>query len=335
METKKVLILTEGGKNIGFGHITRCMSLYEAFEERGIIPEIIVCGDDSVTELLKGKDYQILDWINRRNELFELIDFSDVIVIDSYLADSSLYQRISTLAKMPVYMDDNKRLDYPKGIVVNGGILAEELGYPEKDGLIYLLGSRFSISRKTFWSDFRKEIKERIETIMFTFGGDDSRNMTPKMMKFLIENYQEVAKKVMIGRGFNNQNIEEIERLKDYKTELVFYPDAEKLKHVMAESDIAISAGGQTLYELARVGVPAIVIAVAENQLNNINGWQKIGCIEYAGWYNDKDLFGRIGDILKDLNYKKRKAFSAIGRKIIEGKGEKRVVERVIASCRT
>ena len=330
----KILILTEGGKNIGFGHITRCMSLYEAFEEKGITPKIIVSGDDTVTDLLKGKDYQILDWINHRDRVFESADNNDVILIDSYLADSPLYERISTLAKMPVYMDDNKRLDYPEGIVVNGGILAEELGYPEKDGLIYLLGSRFSISRKIFWRAPRKEIREQIKTIMLTFGGDDSKNMTPKILKFLIENYQEAAKKVMIGRGFNNQNIEEIERLKDYRTELVFYPDAERMEHVMAESDIAISAGGQTLYELAGVGVPAIVIAVAENQLNNIHGWQKIGCIEYAGWYDDKDLFGHIGDILKDLNYKKRKAFSDRCRKIVDGQGAKRVVEGIIGACR-
>jgi len=27
-------IITEGGKNIGFGYINRCLSLYQAFEEK-------------------------------------------------------------------------------------------------------------------------------------------------------------------------------------------------------------------------------------------------------------------------------------------------------------
>ena len=30
----KVFIITEGGKNIGFGHITRCLSLYQALKEK-------------------------------------------------------------------------------------------------------------------------------------------------------------------------------------------------------------------------------------------------------------------------------------------------------------
>jgi spore coat polysaccharide biosynthesis predicted glycosyltransferase SpsG len=37
-----VLILTEGGREAGFGHITRCTALYQAFEERGIFTEFIV-----------------------------------------------------------------------------------------------------------------------------------------------------------------------------------------------------------------------------------------------------------------------------------------------------
>jgi len=42
----KVFIITEGGKNIGFGHITRCLSLYQAFEEKEIIPEFILNSDE-------------------------------------------------------------------------------------------------------------------------------------------------------------------------------------------------------------------------------------------------------------------------------------------------
>ena len=30
----KVFIITEGGRNISFGHITRCLSLYQAFKEK-------------------------------------------------------------------------------------------------------------------------------------------------------------------------------------------------------------------------------------------------------------------------------------------------------------
>ncbi len=49
----KVIILTEGGEKIGFGHITRGIALCEAFEEKCINPELLVDGDNSIFVLLK------------------------------------------------------------------------------------------------------------------------------------------------------------------------------------------------------------------------------------------------------------------------------------------
>ncbi|MDQ7082427.1 MAG: glycosyltransferase [Aquificota bacterium] len=82
----------------------------------------------------------------------------------------------------------------------------------------------------------------------------------------------------MIGKGF--RNIDEIKASADPNTELIFYPSAEEMKNLMLDADIAISAGGQTLYELARVGVPTIAVAVAENQMWNVSEWQEAGFIE-------------------------------------------------------
>ena len=42
----KGFILTEGSRNIGFGHVTRCLSLYQAFEERRKYYEIYGEGVD-------------------------------------------------------------------------------------------------------------------------------------------------------------------------------------------------------------------------------------------------------------------------------------------------
>ena len=54
----KVIILTEGGKDIGFGHITRCMSLYQAFEEKGIKSQFIVNADYSAAVILKKYNHK-------------------------------------------------------------------------------------------------------------------------------------------------------------------------------------------------------------------------------------------------------------------------------------
>lgn len=325
----KVFIFTEGGKNIGFGHITRCTALYQAFEEKGIIPKFIVNGDESVLDLLKDLNYRLLNWIDKKEELFDLVKGVDVAIIDSYLADKDIYKTISEYVKISVYLDDNKRLDYPKGIVVNGVIYAEELKYPVKKGVTYLLGSKYMPLRKEFWNMPEKEIKENIESVMITFGGDDMRNMTPKVLRLLQNNFPDLIKNVVIGKGF--KNIYEIEELKDDTTNLIYYPDAEKIKNVMLESDIAISAAGQTLYELAVTRTPTIAISVAKNQLNNVKGWAKDGFIEYAGSCSERDILNNIYNCLEKIaSFQIRKEKSKKGILYINGEGGSRIVESIL-----
>ena len=325
----KVFIITEGGKNIGFGHITRCLSLYQAFEEKGILPEFVINGDNNIEYLLKDVDYQIFNWFDEKNKLFETVKDADIAIIDSYLADISFYNTLSDLVKIPVYIDDNKRLDYPNGIVVNGNIHAEKLNYPKKDVITYLLGTKYTPLRKEFWKVPEKEIKDNIETIMVTFGGEDSKNITPKILAFLNEKYPNLIKNVIIGRVF--QNIDEIKKCADKNTNLIYYPDAEKMKEIILESDIAISACGQTLNELASVGVPTIGVCIAENQLGNIKGWEKIGFLEYAGFYNEDNIISRVDRLLKHLkNIKLRENKSKIGKKFVDGKGSLRISNKLL-----
>ncbi|MFC1546676.1 PseG/SpsG family protein, partial [bacterium] len=260
----KVVILTEGGKDKGFGHITRCLSLYQAFEQTGIRPLFIVNGDESVGEILKNTNYIIFDWLKENDKFFEMIKGKDCVIIDSYLADKSFYMKVSDLTAVPVYIDDTMRINYPKGIVLNSAINALEMSYPIYDDVIYLLGSNYCLLRKPFWSDNRKEVHEKINTILITFGGNDISNLTPKILKELIINYPEYRKKVIIGKAFTNITL--IEELRDSSVDIVYYPDAYMMKKHMLDSDLVISAAGQTLYELICLAIPTIAVKVTDNQ---------------------------------------------------------------------
>jgi spore coat polysaccharide biosynthesis predicted glycosyltransferase SpsG len=325
----KVCILTEGGKNIGFGHITRCISVYQAFEEVGIRPELIVNGDETVLGFLKDKNCKIFDWLNNRESLFALVRDADIVFIDSYLADYDLYEKISDIAGTSVYFDDNIRMNYPKGFVVNGAIFAERLPYSERDGIRYLLGTQYTPLRREFWDVPEKPIRPILETAMITFGGADIRNLTPKVLKLLQNAYPRLFKKVIVGSSF--RNVDEIEKLKDKNTELIYCPGAAEMKKVMLESDIAISSGGQTIYELARVGIPTIAVAVADNQVDETEAMQKVGFAEYAGWWDQMETFeGLLVHLNKLMDYTLRQEKLRIGRWIVDGHGANRIIDFLV-----
>lgn len=329
----KVLILTEGGANIGFGHIARCLALCQAFEERGVIPRFLINGDASINDTLKGKDYRIFDWIREKEQLQQMLQGAEVVVIDSYLANPDFYREISKKTKISVYIDDNMRIEYPDGILINGNIYAEELSFPKKNGMVYLLGCRYTPLRKEFWGVPRKIISESVKEIMVTFGGNDARGMTPIVLQLLIKNYPDLIKKVVLGKAFSNSI--EIEKLRDNQTVLIYGPDAITMKQLMLEADIAISSGGQTIYELACLGVPAIGMSVADNQLANVNAWVRLGFLEPIPVKNDFDVASFLLNSLQHLHDSSiRKSRSLIGKQLIDGKGALNAVDRVLEYAR-
>ena len=256
------------------------------------------------------------------------MDKPDVVVVDSYLADCNFYKEISKLAKIPVFIDDTGRIKYPPGIIINGSISAQRFNYPAENGRVYLLGTKYIPIRKEFWEVREKATRDKLSSVLVTFGGSDFREMTPYVLRFLTENYPEIKKYVVIGGYFSKKLISSVKNFKDENTELIYNPDAKSLKRIMLNSDVAISAGGQTLYELARVGVPTIAVAVSDNQFVNIDGWLEAGFVKYAGWYEDKNLLKNIEKYLQILSDKNtRSSMARIGRKFVDGMGARRIAK--------
>jgi UDP-2,4-diacetamido-2,4,6-trideoxy-beta-L-altropyranose hydrolase len=325
----RAVFITEGTKNIGFGHITRCLAIAQAFEEKKIETFLIINGDKSILQLLKKENYKIIDWIKSEGKLFNLIKKDDIVFIDSYLANKNFYEKINKLVKQAVYIDDNNRLSYPKGIIINGNIHAASLPYPKKKGLTYLLGPKYAPIRKEFWNFSFKNINKKVKNVLITFGGDDKRNLTPKALFLLQKNYPNINYKVIIGNGFKNKS--KIKKLITNKIELVTDPNPEQIRNLMINCDIAISASGQTTLELLRLRIPTIIIVVADNQENIAKILTKKLLVEYAGNWKEKSLLNKLNKKVKKLyNYEVRKSMFDFQKNIVDGHGARRIVKFII-----
>ena len=304
-----VAILTEGGKNIGFGHVARCSSIYQAFEQFNISPKLIINGDDSVKSILPNMDVDIKNWI----EDLSIISDVDIVIVDSYLANIEVLTEISNCVPLVAYVDDNNRLDYPKGVVINGTLDVSNMNYQKRDDVVYLVGNEFIPLRKDFWDIPKLKINDSIENILITLGGNDLRNLTPKILELLNNNFPKINKKIIIADSF--ENVSEIEKLKNSNVELIYSPNSAEIIDAMSSVDLAISASGQTLYELACIGVPTVAIGIIDNQKNNILNWKKQGFVEYAGCWNDKNI-----------RYDKR----LLGIQAVNGKGSINIAKSIL-----
>lgn len=314
----KVYIFTEGLKRTGYGHLTRCLSIYQAFEEKGITPTVIANCDDGGKKIIREVNLHQKNWVRNIDTLYNDID---VAIIDSYLAPIEIYEKIYQSSKTVVYIDDYIRLNYPPGIILNGTIGAEMLPYHKDTLHKYLLGIEYIPLRKEFWDvDIYEKRNEKKENVLITLGGYDYRNIAQKVLAYLLKKFPNFIYHVVLGNNI-------IEKIYNGKVNYFSLLNAFEMLNLMMKCDIAICAAGQTTYELARIGIPTVMVGIAKNQNNNIKGWIKKGFIKSEIWYNVPGYLDNISKGINDICSSNKKNIV-----YVDGQGARRI-EREIMEC--
>lgn len=326
----KLYILTEGFAFTGYGHVARCLAIAKSFRNLGIEVTFIVNGDENVRSQLHDFPLIASDWPREYPALQRHLSVADFLLVDSYLAPKNVYDDLAARVPMAIFIDDYNRLDYPAGIIVNGTVGAEAIPYDFKPRRLYLLGGDFVILRDAFKHlPRRSEISEEITRVLVTFGGTDPLNVTPRVLRLLTTFFPTWEKTVVLGAAFSD--VRTVESLADSRTKLLRNLTAGEMRDAMMTCDLAISAAGQTINELAATGLPSIVFKVAGNQTYNIAGWKKYGFIDAyldatAEW-DDSQLC----DALRSLaSAEVRRRMSLRGQEAMDGCGPDRLAKRVL-----
>ncbi|MCI8409817.1 MAG: UDP-2,4-diacetamido-2,4,6-trideoxy-beta-L-altropyranose hydrolase [Lachnospiraceae bacterium] len=350
---KRITFITHGSKQLGMGHVMRCCSLAETFRQSGwevFFISKFYLGGNFIKQ--KGFSVEILEkeepqerceefQFGEEKELepdmawmspFLLEQNPDVIFLDSYNVNSNFFKKLKSFTKCLVYLDDLAAWDYQVDIILNPNVDAEEKGYTHfHNQKKYLLGSKYNLLREEFSNLPKREAKKEIENILITTGAADPKNMT----RVFLELCQSVCPKavchLIIGNAFQRQ--EEWKKEKSHNVRIYQSPKA--MSEIMLQCDIAISAGGSTLYELAACGIPTLAFLYSENQR---------GVVEYL---SQKEYLSNIGDCKgfserdtntlehfttqwsKMVSQEKRQMIMKKQQNLFDGAGTQRVVKEI------
>jgi len=320
----KLYIITEGGKDIGFGHITRCRALYEAFARAEACAELIVNADAGAARLLNGVKFRIMNWLSKPDYIMQLAGASDMVIIDSYRADKPLYDRLSLITRGKVVMiDDYNRLDYPAGIVVNPSAGYKSSNYPQDKKIAYLTGNEYIILRKEFWKSPARRTRNEIRDILVTFGGTDVRQFMKALIAHLPRAYPDTTFHIVSDMSFT------VDRSTSNNIRFYSGLGAPAMRDLMLKCDLCISGGGQTLYELCRAGIPVIGICLSANQRHNLKYLSDHKIIEYAGSRTDAGIINKIGRALEASGSQTiRRQYSDRSQRLFDGRGALRIAEK-------
>ncbi len=134
-------------------------------------------------------------------------------------------------------------------------------------------------------------IRRKVENVLITFGGHDSYNVTLSIARYILAlarkcDLSAVKFNFLVG-GIYGHEEELMLLLKGGRIRSAVHKNLYSVLPLFLESDVAITAGGNTLYELCNIGVPCIVVALNDRQDEACRVLYDKNLIEYAGYYSE------------------------------------------------
>lgn len=288
---KHFAIRADANPQLGSGHIMRCLSIAKRLRLAGQNC-LFICADMSTADVIRASDFEIVSLGSRWNELDgELPNLGGIIrergigtlLVDSYFVTESYLSGLCELTRV-VYIDDLDSFKYPCHALINYNCYAESLGYERQySGIPLLLGTKYAPLREEFSGVPYRETVARVKSALITTGGTDPLNVTGRLLGRLAGRPWFSGVKFNVISGGFNSNLDELRRMEKMHKNIRLHVDTGEMARLMRESDIAVSAGGSTMYELCACGVPTVCLSLADNQLPGVRGFSARGIMAYAG----------------------------------------------------
>ena len=338
MSQPSIVFRTEGGPAIGLGHIRRSMTLAQELQKQGGRAIFVLPEDPSSLDILRREGFEVATVaMDKDLDLGETLKCAErfsarASIIDSYnILD---FSRITKVVFTGV-IDDLATTSLPVDLIINGGADAGELCYRASVRTQLLLGPQYSLLREEFSEEPVRRPSKSIERVLITLGGTDHNGLTANILTWVREKLPSARLDVVIGVFFNGATGDKIRHLIKEDPHAHQYENPPQMRDLMLACDVAITGGGQTTYELAATGTPGLAIRLADNQTGNLRGLSAHGAIRWVGDATDGDLKDKLLDALQDLaeNREKRTEMNRAGRRLVDGRGAKRVAQAIIKAC--
>lgn len=297
MNRKLLLIRLDAGDKFGLGHLARCCSIINEFQSTNIEIILLIKTDnqEKATEFLSGQNgFSEIDsfhFLDRNISMFDdtqtIISFFEkrngFLILDHYSIDDDYQKRLRQNRIKWLQFDSHARINIWADILLHGSPAATKERYQkliQNSQTELLLGTKYSIVGENFRNKRDPNlVRKRLDTIFVCFGGGQDCGATLQVLQMIDSQKQNFpsVKYIVVVSSVNTQLIE-IKRMADANRQIELYVSSDNVDELMLRSDLAIISPGTISYEAACMGLPMILIPIADNQMMNAEGWPKTGC---------------------------------------------------------
>jgi UDP-2,4-diacetamido-2,4,6-trideoxy-beta-L-altropyranose hydrolase len=339
-----IAVRTTASKQIGFGHLRRCLTL--AGELRAGIHahagiEFWIQGDLAALAVAEADGFparQVAGPEPATTAALVRATGIGTLIVDAYDVDEASFSALRPLLRHGlVALDDLADRFLDVDMIINGSPHAAKLRYRSAPDALRLLGPEYALLRPIFRELAVHSSGAAVTRVLVTMGGADPHGATALVVAAVRRALPGAKVDLVIGPLFGPvPDLEDLALREPSSVHLHRAPG--DLAPLMADADIAVSGGGQTLYELAAAGVPTVAVCVADNQQGNIAALRDVsllpgGTFPEAAISGCREVEAACRRLAADRNLRER--MSGAGRALVDAMGGARVADMILRLMRT
>lgn len=285
----RILFRADGDAVIGSGHLRRCLALADRLGEWGY-ECLFVCraSTQSFNGLVHDAGFRLVELLGTFDAAYDADDMIGAVqgagpfsalVVDHYRLDASWERKARAVARRIAVIDDLADRPHDCDLLLDvapGDMTRYDPLVPAN--CCKLLGPAYALLRPEF-ARRRADVQQRsgaVSRILVSFGGVDADNLTGRTITAIRSALPDVAVDAVLTSLSPHRDA--LRRRADADAKLTLHTDAAHMADLMASADLAIGAGGSTSWERACLGLPSIVVVIAENQGVTAQALEHYGC---------------------------------------------------------
>jgi len=361
------VIRADASKDIGIGHVMRCLALAEWLYSNNVSSLLLTKFPNELIELkvnqLKGKVIYLPDSSSPPDDFYlhsKWLDGSEDD--DARLCRAAIEQEIQYIGKSPLFiLVDHYALaapwekelsQYAKILVVDDlsdrphactWLVDQTFGKTEVDYLSLvpdetqlLIGPKYALIRREFIeapASFQRNFPKSEVRVLLSLGGVDKDNVTSMLLSF-IENSRNIYKKKIIMTvvtSKSNPNLEDLKTTILHMKNISLLVNVNNMSELMTNHDVCIGAAGSTSWERCVMSLPTLSIVLAENQKTISKNLAEAGAILDLGLVADitkANFFEVFNSLISNIEL-----YNSISKKsktLCDGLGCQRIIKEVI-----
>lgn len=354
--TMKIVFRVDASIQMGTGHVMRCLTLADALKNQGaecfficrehpgnLINMITQIGHhvDSLPYIEKSqqpkKNHKVDDlthscWLAATQkedaELCVSIVESlqpDWLIVDHYALDIRWEQELHPYCQQLMVIDDLADRHHDCDILLDqtyGRVSADYKLLVPKPCQMFC-GAEYALLRPEFteWRDYsiKHRMNGQLEKLLINLGGVDKDNITTQILKKLSSCSLPSSCNITVVMGVTAPWIKDVQqqaKIMPWKTQVI--TGINNMAELMANSDLAIGAAGSTSWERCYLGLPTIMICMAENQYLIAKDLHRLGA---AISIQQKDIDTHLATILNKISTPELKNMQYKALRVTEGLG--------------